>query len=167
MKHSRRLLFSVLAAASALMPSIPVAYGGEAEAAFLRQHAGEFRGRGELRGKTTETVACRLSVQPSTGQRLRYSGRCAIAGETIPLRGTISYSDREGRYEASASGLGSVVGQQRGGGVAFTLGRDYKRQSQAGNFRVSFTLSGGSITLDLSVADAANGSFQARVPLSR
>ena len=167
MKRSGRLLFSVVAAASVLLPLAPTAYAGEAEAAFLRQHVGEFTGRGELRGETTESVACRLEVQASTAQRLRYSGRCAIAGETIPLRGTISYSEREGRYEASASGLGTVVGQAQNGGIAFTLGRDYRRQSREGNFRVTFTLARGSITLDLTVADAANGAFQARVPLSR
>ncbi|MDB5621898.1 MAG: hypothetical protein JWR39_461 [Devosia sp.] len=167
MKLSRRLMLAILAVGCLFASAVPVVRAGQAENAFLQQHVGDFTGRGELRGETTESVACRLQVQSSTAQRLRYSGRCVIAGDTIPLRGTIAYSDREGRYEASATGLGTVVGRAQNNGVSFTLGRDYRRQSRSGNFRVTFALSRGSITLDLTVADAANGAFQARVPLSR
>lgn len=156
-----------LSAAMTLGAPMPQAFAGEAEAALLKSYAGQFTGRGQLRGKTTESVACRLSLQSSSSQKLRYSGRCVMAGETVPLRGTLSYSDARKRYEATASGMGTVAGQKRGNGVTFTVGRDYRRQGQSGTFNVTFVLSGGAIAIDFAINDRANGAMRAHVPLGR
>jgi hypothetical protein len=152
----------------ALIMLLPQAgWAAEQQAAFLNSYVGAYRGDGQLVGNTTETMACRLDVTASGPQRLRYTGQCVIAGERLPLRGTISYSDREERYEASATGFGSVVAAERGNGIVFALGRDYRRSGRTGSFQATFALSGGAITLQLQVSDNAEGGYTARVPLSR
>ena len=152
---------------SLAMIGAPVVQAAEREAAFLQSYAGSYRGEGQLRGNTTETMACRLDVTASGAQRLRYSGQCVIAGERLPLRGSINFSDREGRYEASATGFGSVVAQPAGNGIAFTLARDYRRSGRAGTFQATFGLVGAGITLQLQVSDNEEGGYTARIPLSR
>lgn len=147
-------------------PALP-STAGEAETALLTDYVGRWTGRGELRGETTETIACRLDIEPAGDGQFRYDGRCAIAGETIPLDGRIRYSDERGRYEASGQNLGNVAGEERNGGVAFTFGEDYEREGRSGTFRVRFVLARGAINIDFAIADRENGNMQARVPLSR
>ncbi len=142
-------------------------FAGQAEADLLRSHAGTFTGQGQLIGETRADVTCNLTVEASSSQKLRYSGRCVLGGERVPLSGSISYSDANQRYEASARGLGTVAGSVRGNGVTFTMGRSYRQNGQRGTFAVTFVLSGGSISLEFNVADQANGAFRATVPLSR
>lgn len=168
MQNPFRLVPAILLGALLTVGS-PVApiFAGEAEARLLQSYVGSYTGRGELRGQTRESVACRLNVTSSAAQRLRYSGRCVLAGETVPLSGSLSYSEARDRYEASASGMSTVVGQKRGNGVSFTMGRNYRRAGQSGTFQVSFVLSGGSIQVNFAIADRKNGQMTARVPMSR
>ncbi len=163
-----RFVFKTALVALALLgsPALP-SMAGEAETALLTEYVGRWTGRGELRGETTETIACRLDIEPASNGEFRYDGRCAIAGETIPLDGRIRYSDENSRYEASGQNLGSVAGEARNGGVSFTFGEDYQRQGRSGTFRVRFVLAQGAINIDFAIADRENGNMQARVPLSR
>ena len=155
-----------VAAALSGLPVLPSS-ASETETAFLNNYVGRWTGRGELRGETTETIACRLDIEPASDGQVRYDGRCAIAGETIPLDGRIRYSDENGRYEASGQNLGAVAGEARNGGVAFTFGDEYRREGRSGTFRVRFVLARDAITIDFAIADRENGNMQARVPLSR
>jgi hypothetical protein len=165
-KPARRLLSALSAALLAFSPVAP-AFAGQSEAALLESLTGSFTGRGELVGESSESIACALSIESSGEQRLSYSGRCVIAGERIPLRGTIRYNDTDGRFEASAQGAGTVVGQLRNGGIAFTLGRDYRQGGQEGTFQVTIALAGDTAAIGMQVADATNGNFEGRVPLAR
>jgi hypothetical protein len=165
-QKSARLLGALCVAAIAASPVAP-AFAGQSEAELLQSLTGDFTGRGELVGESSETIACALSIESSGEQRLSYSGRCVIAGERIPLRGTIRYNDTDARFEASAQGAGTVVGQERNGGIAFTLGRDYRQGGQEGTFQVTIALTGDSAAIGMQVADTQNGSFEGRVPLAR
>jgi len=163
----RPLLGMALGLTAAFAAPAPQSFAGPAETAFLQQYVGSYTGRGELRGgRTTESVSCRLNLQSGT-QRFRYTGRCVLAGETVPLSGTISYSEERGGFVASGTGLGTVVGQKRGNGVAFTLGRDYRQKGQRGSANITFTLSGGAVAIDFAINDEQNGVLRAAVPLRR
>lgn len=163
----RPLLGAAFAIGCAAGTAVPPAYAGPAETAFLQSYVGQYTGRGQLTGgKTTEGVACRLSLQAGI-ERFRYTGRCTIAGESMPISGTINYSDQRGRYEASGSGMGTVAGAKKGNGVVFSMGRDYRYQGQQGTVEISFTLASGNAALDFAIADRDNGNLRAHVPLSR
>jgi hypothetical protein len=163
----RPTIRSCFAALVLLSGSTSFSQAGETEASFLTGYIGNWTGRGELRGNTTETMACRLDVEQDGDQQIGFDGRCVIAGESFPLEGIIRYSDENTRYEASGRRMGSVVGEARNGGVAFTLGDDYSYQGRDGTFRVRFVLAQGSITIDFAVADRTEGSMLASIPLSQ
>jgi len=166
-KSIRPLLGMALGMSVAFAAPVSQSFAGPTETAFLQKYVGSYTGEGELRGgKTAEDVSCRLRLQ-SGEQRFRYTGRCVIGGESLPLSGTISYSDERGTFVASGTGLGTVAGQKSGNGVAFTLGREYRQKGQRGSANITFTLSGGAVAIDFAIRDEANGLLRANVPLSR
>jgi hypothetical protein len=105
--------------------AVAPAFAGPAEVALLESYSGSWKGRGVLAGAEKETVVCRMSVTPGNGDKMNYSGRCALAGNTVSVKGTIAYIDAKRRYEAAmttnAGFTGLAVGQKSGDGIHFSL----------------------------------------------
>lgn len=111
------VVFSMMAAAPAL--------AAKADIELLTSYIGDWKGRGVLTGAESETVVCRLSLAPANQDKINYSGRCAMAGTTVSVNGTLAYIDAKKRYEAAmttnAAFTGLAVGRKQGDGVVFNL----------------------------------------------
>lgn len=160
---SFRNLILLLAALVLLLPA--TAHAAPAGDALLQSYAGEWRGRGTLKGKISETVVCRLSLKPSAG-RFSYAGRCALAGETINLRGSLAYDERTKSFMAH-SGTKSVKGVPSGSGVVFTMSQQFRREGHSGTFSAGFSLTGGTIKINFRIEDSKTGVSTARIPLQK
>ncbi len=160
----RHLIHLIGALVLLLLPAAALA--APAGDALLQSYAGEWRGRGVLKGETSETVVCRLSLQPSLGGKFSYSGRCALAGETIDLRGTLDYDEQSETFVARSSAK-SYRGVQTGGGVVFTMSQEFRREGHAGTFSAGFSLTGGTIKIDFRIEDTETGLSTARIPLKK
>lgn len=159
-----RHLIHLMAALVLLL--LPVAaQAAPAGDALLQSYTGDWRGRGTLKGKVSETVVCRLSLKPSAG-RFSYAGRCALAGETINLRGSLDYDEKTRSFVAH-SGTKSVKGVPSGSGVVFTMSQQFRREGHSGTFSAGFSLTGGTIKINFRIEDSKTGVSTARIPLKK
>jgi hypothetical protein len=133
MKLFRPLALAGLALGTALAPNAALA--GASEFALLQSYIGDWKGRGQLIGAESESVVCRLSINKGNGEKVTYSGRCALAGQTVAVNGTLAYIDARRRYEAAmttnAGFSGLAIGQKKGDGVSFDLRQ--REKDEAGN----------------------------------
>lgn len=109
---------SMLAAAPAL--------AAKADIELLNSYLGNWKGRGVLVGAKSETVVCRLSLTPGNEDKVNYSGRCAMAGTNLSVKGTLAYIDSARRYEAAMTSNAGfspqpAIGKRQGDGVVFRL----------------------------------------------
>lgn len=113
----------------ALMVGIAVAgptTAGEEEVGFLKAYVGDWRGNAVLvGGAEPEKFTCRMTIAAGNAARINYTGRCAVAGLNLSVRGAIIYNDKASRYEAAMSSntafSGVAPGRQQGGGILFDL----------------------------------------------
>jgi hypothetical protein len=151
--------------------SAPV-HAGPEENAFLQAFVGEWRGRGTLVGASEETVVCRLSLSPGNQDKVNYSGRCTIAGNTLSINGTLAYIDASRRYEAAmttnATFSGLAVGQRRGNQVIFNLREREQDEGRDMTINAQIALNSSAISVQFSVVyDETGESLSASVPFSR
>lgn len=164
MRGRRQGLQLAVALLLLLVPS--ASFAAPAGGALLGSYAGDWRGRGVLQGKTSETVVCRLSLQPATANRFSYAGKCALAGEPLTLRGTLEYDETSKAFIARTNNR-RFEGVRRGGGVVFTMSQKFRREGHSGTFSAGFSLTGGTIRIDFRIDDAATGLSTARVQLQK
>ena len=123
-----------LAIASVLAASAP-ALAGPAEMTLLESYIGTWQGRGVLTGADKETVVCRMTITDGNADKVNYSGRCAMAGTTVSVNGTLAYIDARKRYEAAmttnAGFTGLAIGKKNGSGILFDLKE--KAEDESGN----------------------------------
>lgn len=158
-----------LAAAMAPVP----AFSGEAEVALLKTYAGSWKGRGVLVGGESETVVCRMSLDPGNQGKMNYSGRCAMAGTQVSVKGTIAYIDAKRRYEAAMSTnvgfSGLAIGQKSGNGLVFDL-KD-RAEDEAGNdmaITAAIQLVPDKINVQFNVVFVSSGdSIKATIPFTK
>jgi hypothetical protein len=168
---ARVVAFAGLAFASALAPA--PAFAGPAELALLESYIGAWKGRGQLIGAETETVVCRLSITSGNGDKVNYSGKCALAGNNVAVNGTLAYIDAKRRFEAAmttnATFSGVAVGEKRGDGVIFNLRE--RETDESGNdmtITAAIVLDGGKIIVDFNVLFNASGdTIKASVPFTK
>jgi hypothetical protein len=107
-----------------------------ADIALLKTYLGTWKGTGTLTGAQTNPVTCRMSLTSGNSDKVNYTGRCAIAGQSISVTGTIAYVDANQRYEAVMnSGVGGfrgvAIGKKSGNGIVFDL--QQRANDDAGN----------------------------------
>jgi hypothetical protein len=168
---ARAVAFVGLLLAAALAPA--PAFAGKAEVELLKTYIGSWKGRGQLVGGDSETVVCRMSLTPGNQDKVNYSGRCAMAGTTVSVNGTIAYIDANRRYEAAMTTnvaySGIAVGQRSGNGLVFNI-RERGRDEDGRDMQVaaSITLVKDKITVDFSVVFLASGdTIKATIPFSK
>ena len=149
------------------------ALAAPADVALLQSYVGEWRGRGVLIGANTETVVCRLSLNPGNQEKVNYSGRCSLAGAQLSVAGTMTYVEAHKRFEAAmttnASFTGLAVGQKRGSGLVFNLReRDEDEAGKDLHITAQIQLQQGAIGVVFEVVYVENGdSLRAEVPFTR
>ena len=68
---------------------------------LLQSYVGDWQGRGTLGvNDKHESVKCSLAVTSSEPTRVQFNGRCALAGGTITLKGTMGYFEERNQFEA-------------------------------------------------------------------
>lgn len=173
--YNRCLNFARTALVSALvgigLAATPV-QAGPAEVALLQSYIGDWRGRGVLVGNNQETVVCRLSLTPGNQDKVNYSGRCTIAGNTLSINGTLAFIDQLNRFEAAmtsnAAFSGIAVGQRRGNSVVFNLRERERSEGQDLSITAQIALSSAAINVQFQVVYEATGeTLNATVPFSR
>lgn len=146
---------------------------GPAELALLESYVGTWSGRGQLSGARTETVVCRMTLSPGNGDKVNYRGRCAMAGNTVSVNGTIAYVDAARRYEAAmttnAGFTGIAIGRRSGDGIVFNMREAV--EDEAGSpitVAASMTLDDAKIVVDFGATFNETGeSFKAMIPFSK
>ena len=157
---------------SALLAQAP-ALAGTAEVELLQSYIGSWKGRGIVTGAEQETVICRMTIDKGNQDKVNYRGRCAMAGTTVSVNGTLAYIDASRRYEAAmttnAGFSGIAVGQSTGGGVVFNLReRVADEDGKPLTVTAAITLTGARIMVDFSVVFNETGqSLAAKVPFTK
>ncbi|HHY49724.1 MAG TPA: hypothetical protein GYA10_08265 [Alphaproteobacteria bacterium] len=161
-----------LSAAGCLAATGPV-FAGKAEVAMLQSYVGSWKGRGQLIGAESESVVCRMTISPGNDDKVNYSGRCALAGQTVAVNGTLAYIDAKRRFEAAmttnAGFTGLAIGQKSGGGVVFNL-REKEQDDQGNDLQITagITLTEARITVDFNVVFLETGdTISASVPFTK
>lgn len=167
----RRAALAGLALSTLLAP-VPV-YAGTAEVELLQSYVGAWKGRGIVIGAERETVVCRMTLDKGNQGKVNYSGRCAMAGTTVSVNGTLAYIDASRRFEAAMTTnvgfTGLAVGQRRGDNVVFNL-RERAEDAKGNDLTVAatITLSGAQISVDFDVTfNETGGTLQANVPFTK
>ena len=169
---ARAAAFAGLATASAIAPA--PAFAGPAELALLESYIGGWSGRGELVGAERETVVCKLDITKGNQQRVNYAGRCAVAGSTLSVRGTMAYFDQSRRYEAAMStNIGfkpaPAVGRKNGDGILFNLrerGEDEEGNDMTVAASMLFRPTTIMVNIDITFNDSGD-TLKASVPFTR
>lgn len=161
-----------LAFAGILAVSAP-AQAGPAEVKLLESYIGTWQGRGVLTGAEKETVVCRMTITDGNADKVNYSGRCAMAGTTVSVNGTLAYIDARKRFEAAmttnAGFSGVAIGKKSGQGIVFDLKE--KAADENGNdlsVTASITLVPERMDVDFGVVFVSSGdSIKASIPFTK
>lgn len=174
MKQLRALIRPTLTAgilASAMLAAGP-ASAADADLALIQSYVGDWRGTGELTNSdgSEESVRCRLDITRSSAEKINFDGRCALAGATLSMKGTMAYIEANNRYEAvltsNTSFSGRAIGRRSGNTVTFNI-QSTNEDGETANVRAGFGLSNGKIHVDFVVTNPDGSRLSADVPFDR
>lgn len=167
-----KALAIVIICASTASLSAP-ALSAPADIELLKSYIGDWKGRGTTtNGGNTETVVCKLDITNSDQSKVKYNGRCTLAGGNLSIAGTLAFVEDKNRFEAVMSSnttfSGVAIGQRRGSGIDFRL-KDRNEETGADiTINAGMALKSGNIEVDFSVTDTASGNrIIAKVPFSK
>lgn len=149
------------------------AFAAKADVELLQSYIGEWRGRGTLVGAESESVVCRLALTNGNADKVNYSGRCALAGTTLSVNGTLAYNDAGKQYEAAMTSnvtfSGVAIGKKQGDGIVFNLKeRETDEEGNDMTITAAITLKSDKINVDFSVLFNASGDMlKASVPFTK
>jgi hypothetical protein len=140
----------------------------QADVDLIKSYIGEYQGRGTFQAEERETLVCRLTLSAGNQDKVNFRGRCAVAGTTLSINGTIAYINN--RYEAAmtsnASFSGTAIGQRSGQSIVFNFQDSSQDENgQAMSLTANITLQSGTVSVDFNVT-TADGTYQATVPLN-
>ena len=143
---------------------------------LLQSYVGSWTGRGTMgSGDNEETVKCSLAVTSGNmPTRVQFNGRCALAGGTVSLKGTMGFIEERNRFEAILNSDitflqgQTAIGRRSGSGIVFTMRPSNPDTNSDLDIAVDMALKSGIITVDAKVTDTASGnSTTAKVPLEK
>lgn len=160
-----------LVAAMAIGPVAPAAAAQE-DVALLKTYLGDWSGAGQLKGARSERVQCKITLTPGNQDKVNYSGRCAMAGQSLSVRGTIAYNDRGRRYEAAMTSnvgfSGTAIGKKSGDGIVFNLKERGVEENTTYEINAAIALKSGAMSIDFAFKDLSTGQGgSASVPFKR
>jgi len=160
---------------STMMVAAP-AYAAKADVALIQSYIGSWKGgsqlQGEFRGKPAGKVSCQLSLSQGNGDKVNYAGKCALAGTTMSVKGTIVFNDPGNRYEAAmtsnVSFSGLAIGKRQGKGILFSFKEKNKDDEGMGMaVNASITLNPDKIAVNFDVAFDNGEKLSASVPFTK
>lgn len=159
------------------MPIAAPAHAAKADVELIKSYVGTWKGaselKGKFRGKDGGTVSCSMSLSPGNGDKVNFSGNCALAGTTMTVKGTIVYNDAGKRYEAAmtsnVSFSGIAIGKRQGGGVLFSFKEKEQEVEGMGGLDVnaSIMLNPEKIAVKFDVAFDNGDALSATVPFTK
>lgn len=169
---------AALAGLTVLSMSAPLpAHAAKADVELIQSYIGTWKGasevKGKFRGKDGGRVSCSMSMSPGNGDKVNFSGNCALAGTTMTVRGTIVYNDAGKRYEAAmtsnVSFSGVAIGKRQGKGIQFTFKEKDKEVDGMGGLDVnaSILLNPERIAVNFDVAFDNGDALSATVPFTK
>lgn len=170
----RSILKIVVAVVTMCMLFAGPSTAGDAEVALLRPYIGNWAGAGVLvGGDQPERFTCRLKITQSRVVKINYAGRCTLVNMNLSVSGTIGFSDKHNRYEATMrSNVGfsaAAIGKQRGKHITFILNeRQDDRGGNSMQVGSAIVLDGNRITVDFNVEFNRSGQLlTTTVPFQR
>lgn len=167
----RNLIVASALAATGLSVASPV-LAAPADLELIQSYVGNWRGTGTLNnaGQPGESVRCRLNITRSNAEKINFSGRCAIAGTTLSMAGTMAYISAANRYEAimtsNTTFAGVAIGNRRGSNVTFNL-QSTDDDGGTSRVRAGFGLIGDKINVDFEVTNGDGSKITADIPFDR
>jgi hypothetical protein len=158
------------------MPAAAPAYAAKADVELLQTYVGAWTGsselKGKFRGKDAGQVSCSLSLSQGNGEKVNYAGKCALAGTTMSVKGTIVFNDAGKRYEAAmtsnVSFSGLAIGKRQGNGILFSFKEKNNDEEGMGmNVNASITLNPDKIAVNFDVAFDNGEKLSASVPFTK
>lgn len=143
----KRAALAVALVGAAVAP----AYAGPAETQILQNYVGVWAGKGTIQGAENGTAVCKLTFKPN-GEKLSYTGRCSMAGNSNSFKGTMIYDEGSKRFVMSTSAGGdsqTVAGKRSGGSIVFVTSGGDRR----GSYSSTMTL-GNSIQMNFAFQDS-------------
>lgn len=177
MKTNRRFT-RALAALVMVLGTIGMASPALAAAAdleILQSYVGKWTGRGSAsfsESGNEETVVCKLGVERSSDTKINFNGRCALAGGTLSIAGTMAYIVDKRRFEAvlssNTSYSGVAVGRRSGKSLRFNMRERDPDTGASLEINAGLALKNDVITVTFSVTDKSSGArTSAVVPMKR
>lgn len=156
----------------ASLVSVP-AQAARADVELLQSYIGDWKGRGTLTGGDSESVVCRLAMTPGNDDKVNYSGKCAMAGTTVAVNGSLVYNAEKDRYEAAMTSnvtfTGLAIGKKQGNGIVFNL-REQNKDDKGEDMTVAadIVLKPEAISVAFKVVFNKSGkTMTAQVPFTR
>jgi hypothetical protein len=158
------------------MSAAAPAFAAKADVALLQTYVGAWKGgselQGKFRGKDAGKVSCSLALSQGNGDKVNYSGTCALAGTTMTVKGTIVFNDAGKRYEAAmtsnVSFSGLAVGKRQGNGILFSFKEKNKDEDGMGMaVNASIALNPDKIAVNFDVAFDNGEKLSASVPFTK
>lgn len=160
----------------ATMSTAAPAFAARADVELIQSYIGSWQGgsqlQGEFRGKPAGKVSCQMSLSPGNGDKVNFSGKCALAGTSMTVKGTIVYNDAGKRYEAAmtsnVSFSGLAIGKRQGNGILFSFKEKNKDEDGMGMaVNASITLNPDKINVNFDVTFDNGEALSASVPFTR
>lgn len=160
----------------AMLSAATPALADKADVELLQSYVGSWQGssdiHGKFRGKEGGKVSCQLSLSQGNGDKVNYSGKCALAGTTMSVKGTIVFNDPGNRYEAAmtsnVSFSGVAVGKRQGKGILFSFKEKNKDDEGVGMaVTASIALNPEKIAVNFDVAFDNGDKLSASVPFTK
>jgi hypothetical protein len=157
----RKLAVAGVTAAMIAITAAP-SFAGPAETAFLQKLNSTWSGKGSLKGAESGPIACKI-VFTAGGKSTKYQGRCNIPDMAQQaFSGSISYSDKNKRYESKSVG-GTVPGVRKGDKLVFRS----SSKNAGGTATSTMTISPNSLVVDFAIVDKKGGKTTSRITFSR
>lgn len=154
----RNVLATVLVALVLVAPV--AASAAQRDIEVLQSYVGKWKGTGTFGPPNEqESIRCGLAVTPSaTPERVSVNGKCAIAGGSVSIMGTMAYIPDSNRFAAViSSGLGGLkgnaIGRRSGNNVSYTLVPDDPEIREQFKVDADLRLRSGTIVVDGSLTD--------------
>ncbi|WP_346913784.1 hypothetical protein [uncultured Roseibium sp.] len=145
-----------------------IACGPAAADDFLSKAEGTWRGKGWAKQSLDapkEAVLCRITNTVDAGSnRLKTSGRCAVASQTFTVEGQITLAPGSGRITGTwhipqGSGNAAISGQRQGNRIVFTFQAPEKSTKQDLLHKSLWTLGASALTITASVRRPNDGKY--------
>lgn len=149
------------------------AFAAQADLDLLQSYVGKWTGDGVTNAAgEDETIRCRMDIKSNGDTKVVYNGRCALAGGTVSLNGTMAFVEGANRFEAVMSSntafQGVAIGRRSGNNVRFNLRERNPDTGAEYAINADMALKSGDIEVVFSLTEVDTGNkIVATVPFTK